>query len=71
MIEDGATVEQRVTVRRMTAEEYRDATEHRKAESVRVLSRLMPEELAVERVRRGTARFLPDGLDTEDRRRWA
>jgi GNAT superfamily N-acetyltransferase len=48
----------------MTSAEYRAATEHRESESVRVLSRLIPEELARERVRRGTARFLPDGLDT-------
>jgi ribosomal protein S18 acetylase RimI-like enzyme len=48
----------------MTAIEYAAATEHRESESVRVLSKVMPEELAVERVRRGTARFLPDGLDT-------
>jgi GNAT superfamily N-acetyltransferase len=48
----------------MTPAEYRAATEHREAESVRVLSRFMPEELARERGRHGTARFLPDGLDT-------
>ncbi|MFE0465343.1 GNAT family N-acetyltransferase [Kitasatospora sp. NPDC058965] len=54
----------RVTLRKMTAAEYRAATEHREAESVRVLSRLMPADLARERVRLGTARFLPDGLDT-------
>lgn len=54
----------RVTLRKMTPAEYRAATEHREAESVRVLSRAMPEELARERVRHGTARFLPDGLDT-------
>jgi ribosomal protein S18 acetylase RimI-like enzyme len=56
--------EQQVTLRKMTEAEYRSATEHREAESVRALSRLMPEELAWERVRGGTARFLPDGLDT-------
>ncbi|WP_245594644.1 GNAT family N-acetyltransferase [Actinospica robiniae] len=50
----------------MTEIEYAAATEHREAESVRVLSKVMPEDLAVERVRRGTARFLPDGLDTAD-----
>lgn len=55
---------QLVTLRKMTLAEYRVATEHREAESVRVLSRLMPEELARERVRHGTARFLPDGLET-------
>jgi GNAT superfamily N-acetyltransferase len=53
-----------VTLRKMTPTEYRAATEHREAESVRVLSTFMPEELARERVRRGTATFLPDGLDT-------
>lgn len=55
---------QRVTLRKMTPAEYRAATEHREAESVRVLSRVMPEQLALERVRKGTVRFLPDGLDT-------
>lgn len=60
---DGMTG-QRVTLRRMTAAEYEAATAHREAESVRVLSRTMPEDLARERVAQGTARFLPDGLDT-------
>jgi GNAT superfamily N-acetyltransferase len=60
---DGMTV-QRVTLRKMTAAEYQAATEHREAESVRVLSRAMPEELARERVAAGTARFLPEGADT-------
>lgn len=55
---------QQVTLRKMTSAEYHAATEHREAESVRVLSRFMPEEVAREQVRRGTARFLPDGLDT-------
>ncbi|MFC0439910.1 GNAT family N-acetyltransferase [Kutzneria buriramensis] len=55
---------QQVKLRRMTAAEYRAATEHREAESVRALSRVMPEQAARERVRGGTARFLPDGLDT-------
>jgi GNAT superfamily N-acetyltransferase len=55
---------QQVTLRKMTSVEYRAAAEHRESESVRVLSRVMPEELAQERVLRGTARFLPDGLDT-------
>lgn len=54
----------RVTLRKMTADEYRRATEQREAESVRVLSRAMSEEAARERVRSGTARFLPDGVDT-------
>jgi GNAT superfamily N-acetyltransferase len=57
---------QQVTLRKMTAAEYQTATEHREAESVRVLSRTMPEELARERVAHGTARFLPDGLETAD-----
>jgi GNAT superfamily N-acetyltransferase len=55
-----------VALRTMTPAEYRAATAHREAESLRVLSRFMPEELARERVRQGTARFLPDGLDTAD-----
>ena len=55
---------QRVTLRKMTPAEYQAATEHREAESVRVLSRSLSPELALERVRRGTARFLPDGLET-------
>jgi ribosomal protein S18 acetylase RimI-like enzyme len=53
-----------VTLRKMTPAEYGAATEHREAESVRVLGKFVPEELARERVRRGTATFLPDGLDT-------
>jgi ribosomal protein S18 acetylase RimI-like enzyme len=48
----------------MTPPEYQAATEHREAESLRVLSKHLPEELAREKVRAGTARFLPDGLDT-------
>ncbi|MGW7545184.1 GNAT family N-acetyltransferase [Streptomyces sp. NPDC054770] len=55
---------QQVILRKMTPAEYGAATEHREAESVHVLSRVMPEEIARERVRSGTARFLPDGLDT-------
>jgi ribosomal protein S18 acetylase RimI-like enzyme len=55
----------RVTLRKMTPTEYRAATEHREAESVRVLSRTMSEDLAREKVAAGTARFLPDGLATE------
>jgi GNAT superfamily N-acetyltransferase len=64
LIEDVGMTVQQVTLRKMTPAEYRAATEHRESESVRVLSRFMPEELARERVRRGTATFLPDGLDT-------
>lgn len=55
---------QHVTLRTMTAAEYQAATEHREAESVRALGRIMSEELAWERVRAGTAKFLPEGLDT-------
>ena len=55
---------QHVTLRKMTPAEYDAAADHREAESIRVLSRLMPEDAAREAVRRGTARFLPDGLDT-------
>ncbi|MDX8036387.1 GNAT family N-acetyltransferase [Lentzea sp. BCCO 10_0856] len=55
---------QQVTLRKMTIAEYRSATDHREAESVRVLSRTMPEQVALERVRSGTTRFLPDGLGT-------
>lgn len=55
---------QYVTLRTMTTEEYRTATEQREAESVRVLSSAMPEELARERVAHGTAKYLPDGLET-------
>jgi GNAT superfamily N-acetyltransferase len=55
---------QQVTLRKMTPTEYQAATAHREAESVRALSKFVSEELARERVRRGTAKFLPDGLDT-------
>ena len=55
---------QNVILRTMTPAEYRAATEHREAESVRVLSRLMPEEQARERVAQGTTSYLPDGVDT-------
>ncbi|MFB7215472.1 hypothetical protein [Streptomyces sp. NPDC056255] len=55
---------QHVTLRKMTSAEYHAATEHREAEAARVLSKFMPEELARERVRHGTAKFLPDGPDT-------
>ena len=66
MVDDGSMDAQRVTLRKMTPAEYQAATVHRESESVRVLSKLIPEELARERVRRGTAKFLPDGLDTAD-----
>lgn len=54
----------KVTLRKMTPAEYEAATQHREAESARELGKLMPAELARERTRHGTARFLPDGLDT-------
>ncbi|MGW2374312.1 GNAT family N-acetyltransferase [Kitasatospora sp. NPDC001683] len=56
--------ERTVTLRQMTPAEYQAATETREAETVRELAKLMPEELALERTRQGTARFLPDGLAT-------
>ncbi|MFF9126648.1 GNAT family N-acetyltransferase [Streptomyces sp. NPDC014889] len=55
---------QKVTLRKMTPSEYDVATGRREAESVRELSKFMPQELARERVHQGTAQFLPDGLDT-------
>ncbi|MDQ0991447.1 GNAT family N-acetyltransferase [Streptomyces sp. V3I7] len=55
---------QKVTLRKMTPSEYDAATEHREAETIRELGNFMPEELARERAHQGTARFLPDGLDT-------
>jgi GNAT superfamily N-acetyltransferase len=55
---------QKVTLRKMTSSEYEVATEHREAESARELSKFMPEDLARERAHQGTAKFLPDGLDT-------
>ncbi|MFJ4188469.1 GNAT family N-acetyltransferase [Kitasatospora sp. NPDC089509] len=53
-----------VTLRRMTEAEYRSATEVREAETTAELARLMPEELARERSRAGTATFLPQGRAT-------
>jgi ribosomal protein S18 acetylase RimI-like enzyme len=55
---------QQVTLRTMMPPEYEAATETREAETVRELAKLMPEELARERARQGTARFLPDGPAT-------
>lgn len=55
---------QKVTLRKMTPPEYAAATEHREAETARELGAFMPEKLARERARQGTAQFLPDGLDT-------
>jgi ribosomal protein S18 acetylase RimI-like enzyme len=48
----------------MTAAEYEQATLHREAESVRALAKAMSEDEALDRVRQGTARFLPQGLQT-------
>jgi ribosomal protein S18 acetylase RimI-like enzyme len=48
----------------MTPNEYQAAAEHRESESVRELVKIIPAELARERVRQGTARFLPEGPDT-------
>ncbi|MEV6023604.1 hypothetical protein [Streptomyces sp. NPDC052036] len=53
-----------MTIRKTTPSEYEVATEHREAESAQELSKFMPEELARERVRQGTAQFLPNGPDT-------
>lgn len=55
---------QKVTLRKMTPSEYAAATEHREAETARELGKFMPQELAWERTRQGTAQFLPDGRDT-------
>ncbi|MBL1102455.1 GNAT family N-acetyltransferase [Streptomyces coffeae] len=55
---------QKVTLRKMTPSEYDVATERREAETARELGRFMPQELARERARQGTAQFLPDGLET-------
>jgi len=55
---------QKVTLRKMTPSECATATGHREAEAARELATFMPEELARERARQGTAQFLPDGLDT-------
>lgn len=56
----------KVTLRPMTPSEYEAATRHREAAVVLELAKRMPEELARERVRRGTAQYLPDGLGTAD-----
>ncbi|MEV7123350.1 GNAT family N-acetyltransferase [Kitasatospora griseola] len=53
-----------VQLRRMTPAEYETVTERREAETARELAAFLPEELARERAREGTARFLPDGPDT-------
>ena len=56
--------EERVTLRKMTPAGYEAAADHREAESIRALSRLMSEDEARAAARRGAAKFLPDGLDT-------
>ncbi|MFD5560871.1 GNAT family N-acetyltransferase [Kitasatospora griseola] len=53
-----------VQLRRMTPAEYETVTGRREAETARELAAFLPEELARERAREGTARFLPDGPDT-------
>jgi hypothetical protein len=50
-----------VTLRKMTPAEYRAATEDREAESVRVLSKFMPEELAGERSAAARLGSVPTG----------
>lgn len=54
-----------VTLRTMTEAEYREATRLREAEATRELAELVPEEVAAERVRQGTATFLPAGRETD------
>ncbi|MFD7639325.1 GNAT family N-acetyltransferase [Kitasatospora sp. NPDC059795] len=53
-----------VRLRRMTPAEYETVTERREEETARELAAFLPAELARERAREGTARFLPDGPDT-------
>lgn len=53
-----------VTLRPMTAVEYEQAARVREVESLRELAKVMSEEEARERLRQGTARFLPQGLQT-------
>ncbi|PJN28262.1 GNAT family N-acetyltransferase [Kitasatospora sp. CB02891] len=48
----------------MTPAEYQTVTDRREAETARELAAFLPEELARERAREGTARFLPDGPGT-------
>ncbi len=55
----------KVTVRKMSEAEYRQATEQRESEGIRALTRFMDEDEARNRVTQGTAHFLPDGRDTE------
>jgi len=64
MAQDGRMDDRTVHLRRMTPAEYRTATERREAETARELAAFLPAELARERAREGTARFLPDGPDT-------
>ncbi|KDN87051.1 GNAT family N-acetyltransferase [Kitasatospora cheerisanensis] len=53
-----------VRLRRMTPAEYRASTERREAEMARELAAFLPEDLALERARQGSAQFLPNGADT-------
>ncbi|MGW4382201.1 N-acetyltransferase family protein [Kitasatospora sp. NPDC004531] len=54
-----------VQLRRMTPAEYQAVTERREAETARELAAFLPEELARQRAREGTAQFLPQGVDTD------
>lgn len=54
-----------VTLRTMTDEEYEEATQRREAEGARELAEFVSEEQAWERVREGTAFYLPRGRETE------
>ncbi|MFD8599207.1 GNAT family N-acetyltransferase [Kitasatospora sp. NPDC059646] len=53
-----------VRLRPMTPAEYRASAERREAETARELAAFLPEELALERARQGSAQFLPNGADT-------
>jgi len=55
---------QKVTLRKMTLAEYEAAAKRREPESIRALSKFMPEGQARHRARQGTVQFLPGGLDT-------
>lgn len=54
----------KVTLRKMTATEYEQATRNREAEGARALAEFLPVAEAWQRSRQGTAHFLPDGPDT-------
>lgn len=53
-----------ITLRKMTPEQFREATAHREAEAISELTRFMTEDQAREKVREGAAFYLPDGLET-------